>query len=735
MKTITLSITGMHCASCSNLITKTLLKKQGVKEANVNYATARASVSFDSSLTSESNLIEAIKGRGYGAGVSDGFDREKEMQNRSAEMLRLKWLLTISATFSIPAALVGMLLMSDGLFFIGYELPYAEFVLFFLAVPVQFYVGWDFYRGAWVALRNKTASMDTLISLGTSAAFFYSTYSVFFSEEKFGQYFEISAVLITLVILGKFLEARAKGKTSEAIEKLVGMSPKIATVLRAGKELKISVDEVKLGDIIHVRPGEKIPVDGFVMDGDSSVDESMVTGESIPVEKTKGALVIGGTVNKHGSFRFKATKIGADTTLAHIIKLIEDAQGRKAPIQRFADSVSAYFVPAVIIIAAITFAAWFFIMKEPFSFALLTSIAVLVIACPCALGLATPTAIMVGTGKGARSGILIKGGDVLENLHKVKTVIFDKTGTLTNGKPEVTNVIALEQFSPKEIVSIASSLEKESEHSLAEAIVRYSKEKKIAAKKISSFKAIPGKGVIGKIGKSAYLVGNRALMSSSKLALKSIEAKLAELENQGKTAMLVSDSKKIIGIIAVADTIKPSAVQAVKSLESLGIEVYMITGDNKRTANAIAKQLNLKNIFAEVMPNQKADYVKKLQLKGPVAMIGDGINDAPALATAEIGIVMGSGTDVAMESGNVVLMRNDLNDIPRAILLSRQTMSKIKQNMFWALFYNVLGIPIAAGVLFPFTGWLLSPLLAGGAMALSSVSVVANSLLLRYQKL
>ncbi|MFA4887081.1 MAG: heavy metal translocating P-type ATPase [Candidatus Nanoarchaeia archaeon] len=733
MKKTVLMIKGMHCASCATLITKALAKAPGVKSANVNYSTAKATVDFDEKVVDEKKFIEVVKSKGYSAEVAGEFDPEEEKKRRIREISGLKKLFFLSALFSFPALAIGMLFMMDGLIFTGYELPYAKYILWILATPVQFYVGRDFYRGMWAALKNKSANMDSLIAIGTSAAYFFSVYAVLFGLE--GQYFEVSAVLITLVLMGKYLEALAKGKTSEAIQKLMSIAPKTALVLRNKKEISIPLEEVVEGDVILVKPGGKIPVDGIVLRGSSSVDESMITGESIPTEKTVGSSVIGGTINKHGSLTFKATKVGKNTMLSQIIQLIEDAQGRKAPIQRFADAISAYFVPIVIGISLMTFLSWFFIFDKGISFSLLTAVSVLVIACPCALGLATPTAIMVGTGKGARRGILIKGGDVLETTHKIQAVIFDKTGTLTKGKPEVTDLVPFEKMSEKELLVLAASIEKESEHPLAEAIVKKAEERKLKLQKLSGFKAIPGHGITAKLGTSVYYFGNEKLMKDYKMNVQRVLQRMHGLEEQGKTVMILASKGKVLGLVAVADTVKETSREAVRKLEELKLEVYMITGDNQRTAAAIARQVGIKKIFAEVLPEDKAKYVKKLQEQGKVvAMIGDGVNDAPALAQADIGVAMGSGTDVAMETGDIVLMRNDLLDVPRAIKLSKLTINKIKQNMFWALFYNVLGIPIAAGVLFPYTGWLLSPIIAGGAMALSSVSVVTNSLLLKYKK-
>jgi len=730
MKTTNLRITGMHCASCAAIINKALSKTEGIKEANVNFSTSKGTVTYDEHKLTGDNLVQVVKSKGFDAEILEGkedFAKQERMQK--AEIKQIRNLFITSLVFALPAFIIGMVLM-----WLGVMVPYKEYILWLLATPVQFYVGSQFYKGMWHSLKNKTANMDTLIAVGTSAAYFFSVYVILFNP-KIGQYFETSAILITLVMLGKYLEALARGKTSEAIKKLMGLSPKTATVIRKGKEMKISVDDVLVGDIVLVRPGEKIPVDGKVIEGDSSVDESMITGESIPVEKRKGDLVVGATINKHGSIRFIATKVGENTTLSQIIKLIEEAQGKKAPIQRFADTVSAYFVPIVIAISIVTFLAWIFILGKPVSFALITAVAVLVIACPCALGLATPTAIMVGTGKGARKGILIKGGDALETAQKIRYVVFDKTGTITKGTPELTDILPVASNKADNILKICASIEKASEHPLADAIVKKAKDKHIVLQKATAFKAIPGHGISAKIGANTYLFGNKKLMATGKVNINTIQKNLAELESRGKTVMMLAEGKKIIGIIAVADTIKETSKEAVARLKDMHLDVYMITGDNERTAKAIAAQAGIDNVFAEVLPQDKAMYVKNLQKKGKVAMVGDGINDAPALAQADIGIAMGSGTDVAMETGNIVLMRNNLSDVPKAIMLSRRTMSKIKQNMFWALFYNVLGIPIAAGVLYPWTGWLLSPIIAGGAMALSSVSVVSNSLTLKYAKL
>jgi P-type Cu+ transporter len=717
MKQTTLAITGMHCASCANLIERRLSKTQGVSTANVNYATGKAAVTYDETLVTEKKLIDVVRQSGYGALIGADNNREKV---EAREYATLKFLFYLSLVFTIPVFVIGMVFM-----WLDITLPFHHIILGLLATPVQFVAGSMFYRGAWAAAKNRTANMDTLVAVGTSAAYFYSVYEVLFGSGS-GAYFETSAILITLVIMGKLLETRAKGRTSDAIRKLMDLAPKTATVMRGREQVTIRVEEVQVGDLVLVKPGEKIPVDGVVVDGSSAVDESMVTGESIPVEKTKASPVIGGTINRQGSFTFKVGKVGADTTLAQIIRLIEEAQGRKAPIQRFADVVSAYFVPVVIVVALVTSLTWF-VLGYGAEFALTTGVAVLVIACPCALGLATPTAIMVGTGVGARKGILIKGGEALESGERIRFVVFDKTGTITKGLPQVTDVVFFGRQSEASVLSRAAALEQSSEHPLAEAIIKRAAEKGITISKTRKFLAVPGQGVKATIGSTQYLLGNRRLVKRYQV----VEDRIAILEAEGKTVMILADARQVLGLIAVADTIKENALRSIAALHAMRIDTYLITGDNERTAQAIARQAGIHNVFADVMPEDKARHVKDLQRIGRVAMVGDGINDAPALAQADIGIAMGSGTDVAMETGNIVLMRNDLSDVPRAVMLSRVTMSKIRQNMFWALFYNVLGIPIAAGVLYPFTGWLLSPIIAGGAMALSSVSVVTNSLLLR----
>lgn len=671
-KTATVAISGMHCASCVAVNTKALKKVPGVIDANVNYGTAQATVQYDPDRADPEQLIEAVKGRGYGAELvidsKKSHDMHEHHQHQSLETT--KKLLVISLIFTIPAVIIGMFFMSDGLAYGGYELPYAAYLLFALATPVQFYVGWQFYHGTWLSLKNASASMDTLIAMGTTAAYALSVYAVFFAPMEIGQYFEASAVIITLIILGRYLEAHAKQKTSEAITKLLQLTPKQATVVRAGKEIKIAVDDVLVGDIIIVKPGETVPVDGVITKGSSSVDESMLTGESIPVEKHAASLVFGGTANKHGSFRMKATKVGANTTLAKIVKLIEDAQGRKAPIQRFADVVSAYFVPAVILIAIGTFIFWTYFSSQGWVFGLINAVAVLVIACPCALGLATPTAIMVGSGLGAKHGVLIKGGDTLETAHKVKAIIFDKTGTITTGKPIVTDVVAVGKNTQQTVLKITAGIEQHSEHPLAEAIVAHAQEKRVPLAKTSGFAALPGHGVTAQVAKTRYSLGNVKLMAKQDVSLQKHRAQIDALENEGKTVMLLAKGKELLGMIAVADTIKEHAAESIAALHKHGVKTYMITGDNTKTAFAIAKQAGIpkEHVLAEVLPEDKAGNVKRLQQGGMiVAMVGDGINDAPALAQADIGIAMGSGTDVAIETGNVVLMRNDLRDVPAAL--------------------------------------------------------------------
>ncbi len=740
-----LSLFGMHCSSCANLIEHSLKKVPGVQVANVNFAAEKATIVFDAALTNSDRLIENVARAGYKAELVNTKDADYERHKRDTEISAYFKKFVLSLIFSLPM-LYFMLLDFVAVPGKDFILPYTGIISLLFTLPIQFYVGAGFYKGMWAALKMKTFNMDSLIAIGTSTAFIYSlvnyinyfirTGSIIGVNGKIPElYFETAAFLITFVILGKWLELHTKGKTGDAIKKLMGLQAKTARVIRNGVTEDIAIGKVVHGDIVVVRPGEKIPVDGQVTNGYSAVDESMITGESLPVEKKVGDTVIGSTVNKTGSFEFAAMRVGEETALAQIIRLIEEAQGSKAPIQGFADRVAAVFVPTVISLALITFLIWYFLLGATLSFALMAFTAVIVIACPCALGLATPTSLMVGTGKGAEYGILIKGGEPLEAACHIDTVIFDKTGTLTNGRPEVTDIISSGAKTANEILEISASLEKLSEHPLAEAIISQAKLKALNFSEVKNFEAIPGHGVKGLVNGMEYYFGNRRLVNEVlNISIVALDEKIIALEEQGKTAMILATRTEILGVVAVADTIKTTSAAAVEKLKKLGIEVWMITGDNARTAKAIAAQVGITNILSEVLPADKADEVKKLQAAGKkVAMVGDGINDAPALAQADLGLAMGSGTDVAMESGGIVIMKNDLNDVVVAFQLARETMGKIKQNMFFALFYNVIGIPIAARLFVGF-GLILKPELAGLAMAFSSISVVGNSLLLRYFK-
>ncbi|MEM3004756.1 MAG: copper-translocating P-type ATPase, partial [Candidatus Bathyarchaeia archaeon] len=599
--------------------------------------------------------------------------------------------------------------------------------------PVQFIAGWRYYKGAWDAVQNRSANMDTLIAVGTSAAWIYSTV-VTFAPSIFPEgevYFDTSAVIITLILLGRLFEDIAKGKASEAIRKLMELQPTVATVVRDGSETEIPIEKVESGDTVVVRPGERIPVDGEVVEGYSYIDEKMVTGESIPAEKTVGDRVIAATINKSGLIKLRAMKVGKDTMLSQIIRLVEEAQVARAPIQRLADSVSSYFVPAVILIALTSFAAWN-LLGQGFTFALGVFISVLIIACPCALGIATPTAIMVGTGKGAENGILIKGGEYLEKAHKLRTVVLDKTGTLTKGEPSVTDVIAVSNYGVDQVLAFSASAESGSEHPIGEAIVHAARDKSLTIPHLESFEALPGRGVAATCSGKKILLGNRRLMMENKLPIAHIESRIRELESQGKTVMLTAVEGKLAGIVAVADTLKETSRSAVNQLRRMGLEVIMLTGDNERTAKAISKQLGIDRVIAEILPADKAEIIRKIQSEGKiVGMVGDGINDAPALAQSDVGIAIGSGTDIALETGGIVLIRDDLRNVAASIQLSKQTVRKIKQNLFWAFFYNTVFIPVAAGLLYPTLGILLNPMFSAAAMAFSSVTVVANSLLLK----
>ncbi len=718
-----LKVSGMSCAACAARVEKQLGSLEGVHSAAVNLASERASVEYDSEKIKTSDLIKAVEAIGYKAERAEELSVDREKEQREKEIRRLRLELVISAILTAPL-LFSMLLMITNI-----DIPFFhnEYFQLIVATPVQFIIGFRFYKNAYRALRSGSANMDVLIAMGTTAAYFYSIYNAFFAPHEGMMkelYFESSAVIITLILFGKYLEAVAKGRTSEAIKKLMGLQAKTARVIRDGREEDIPIEEVVPGDVIVVRPGEKIPVDGRILEGDSAVDESMLTGESLPVEKTAGDHVVGATINRFGTFRLEATRVGKDTVLSQIIKMVEDAQGSKAPIQKIADRVSGVFVPVVLAIALVTLLAWYLIAGD-LTGGIVSAVSVLVIACPCALGLATPTAIMAGTGKGAENGILIKGGEHLEMTYRLNAVVLDKTGTITKGQPEVTDVIPLGSMDRGELLRMAAAAEKNSEHPLGEAIYEQGKKESGTVPEAEQFAAIPGKGVRAVVEGRQIYIGTRKLMQEAGIDTGSAENVIAGLEDDGKTAMLMAADGRLEAVIAVADTLKESSKDAIDELKKMGIEVYMITGDNKRTASAIAKQAGITNVLAEVLPEDKAEEVGKLKKQGmKVAMAGDGINDAPALVAADIGIAMGTGTDVAIEAADITLLRGDLMLIPAAIRLSKMTMRKIKQNLFWAFIYNIIGIPVAAF-------GLLNPMIAGGAMAFSSVSVVTNSLRLR----
>jgi Cu+-exporting ATPase len=727
-------ITGMTCAACATRIEKGLNKLEGVTSANVNLALERASVEYNPSALSQADVVKKVESLGYGAVIKDQGNGQESIDHRQKEIERQTGKFIFSAILSLPLlwAMVGHFEFTSGIYVPAMFMnPWVQLAL---ATPVQFIVGKQFYVGAYKALKNMSANMDVLVALGTSAAYFYSLYLSF---ESIGQsvhmvalYYETSSILITLIILGKLFEAKAKGRSSEAIKKLMGLQAKTAIVERDGQEIEISLEEVLVGDVLHVKPGEKIPADGVIVEGRSAIDESMLTGESLPVDKQSGDNVIGATINKNGFLKIKATKVGKDTALAQIIKVVEEAQGSKAPIQRVADQISGIFVPIVVGIAVITFLVWF-IWVDPGNFAeaLEKLIAVLVIACPCALGLATPTSIMAGSGRAAEYGILFKGGEHLETTHRVTTVVLDKTGTITNGTPVLTDVLVQESINEEEFLALVGSAERQSEHPLAQAIVQGIKDKGIALMEAGQFEAIPGFGIKAVVEGKELLIGTRKLMEQHNVSIMNANEQMEAMEKEGKTAMLIAIDGQYTGIIAVADTIKETSKAAIARLKEMGLEVIMITGDNKQTAASIAGQVGVDHVIAEVLPEGKADEVKKLQEQGKkVAMVGDGINDAPALATADIGMAIGTGTDVAMEAADITLIRGDLNSIADAIFMSKMTIRNVKQNLFWALGYNTLGIPIAA------LGF-LAPWLAGAAMAFSSVSVVLNALRLQKVKL
>jgi Cu+-exporting ATPase len=733
---------GMTCANCVARVEEALKSVSGVIAANVNLASEKATVEYLEG-TAYTDLKKAVAEAGYELGNEiEALEDVSKTSQREVRKVRNRFI--IAAILTIPIVVMMFTPMFKGM----------EYLLWALATPVQFWAGWRFYKGAWGALKHRTTDMNTLIAVGTSAAYIYSVVATLFPRIFTSGgltphvYFDTSSAIITLILLGRYLEARAKGQTSEAIKKLIGLQPKTAIVIRDGQEKQIPIEDVLVGDLILVKPGERVPVDGILREGYSSLDESMITGESIPVEKKAGDEVIGATINKTGSFQFEATKIGKDTTLARIVRLVEEAQGSKAPVQRLADVISSYFVPIVISLAVITFLVWFFLGPEPsLTYAFLNFVAVLVIACPCALGLATPTAIIVGTGKGAEHGILIRSAETLERAHKINAVLLDKTGTLTEGKPQVTNIIASSDYSENEILRLAASVEKNSEHSLAEAIVKNASQKKLDLLPASDFKAMPGLGVEAMVDGKQLIMGNLTLIKERNVSLNGLDRQANELWSQGKTVMFFGVNGKVTGLIALADTIKPDARYVVQQLQKKGIEVLMVTGDNPRTAEAIAIQAGIDRVFAEVLPELKADQVKKLQSEGKiVAMVGDGINDAPALAQADIGIAIGTGTDVAMETGDITLIRGELKGITAAISLSKKTMRTIRQNLFWAFAYNTILIPVAAGVLYFVFGHsgvpsglqfilgehgFLNPILAAAAMALSSITVVMNSLRLK----
>jgi Cu+-exporting ATPase len=733
---------GMTCASCVARVEQALSSVPGVVSASVNLASEKATVEYLEG-TDLANLRRAVKDAGYELGSEvQALEDVATAAHRETRALRNR--------FIIAAALAALIMaLGWGPYFAG-----KPYILWALATPVQFWAGWRFYRGAWGALKHKTADMNTLIAVGTSAAYFYSMIAVLFPNLfaagvlQAHLYFDTSAAIIALILLGRFLEARARGQTSEAIKKLIGMQPKTALVIANGQEREVPVDDLQVGDLVLVRPGERVPVDGIVRLGYSSVDESMITGESIPVEKTVGDEVIGATINKTGSFQVEASKVGKDTMLAHIIRMVEEAQGSKAPIQRLADVIASYFVPAVIGIAIITFIVWYFVGPPPtLTFALLNFVAVLIIACPCALGLATPTAIMVGTGKGAENGILIRNGEALERAHQINMVLLDKTGTLTRGEPLVSDIIAAPPFSQEEVLQLAASAEHGSEHPLGEAVIKAALEKKLKLSLPSDFNALPGRGVEALVDDKGLLLGNLGLIKERSLPLNGMEEKANRLFGEGKTIMFLALDSQVVGIIALADTLKPNAKEAVKELHKMSIETLMLTGDNRRTAETIAREAGIDHVLAEILPEHKSSEVKKLQEEGKmVAMVGDGINDAPALAQADVGIAIGTGTDVAVETGDITLISGDLMGITTAISLSKRTMRTIKQNLFWAFAYNTALIPVAAGVLYLAFGHsgvpsglhfilgdygFLNPILAAAAMAASSITVISNSLRLR----
>ena len=742
METVTLKLRGMSCASCANSIEDAIRTVPGVSESNVNFGIEQATVTYDPHKTDLDTIQDAVSEAGYSAFslqeqtmVTGEDDAEKSM--RAAESRQLKRKVIVGGALSALIVVGAMSAMLNLPLIRGLDNPWIQLVL---ATPVLFWCGGDFFKNAWKALKRRAASMDTLVAIGTGSAYFYSIFATVFPRFFTTQgltpevYYEASSVIITLILLGRLFENRAKGQTSDAIRKLIGLQARDARIIRNGRELEVPIQDVQIGDVVVVRPGEKIPVDGEVVDGSSTLDESMVTGESMPVKKQAGDEVIGATINKTGSFKFRATRVGKDTLLAQIVQLVQQAQGSKAPIQRLADRVTGWFVPVVIGVAIATFVIWFLALGN-LTLALITTVGVLIIACPCALGLATPTSIMVGTGKGAENGILIKGADSLELAHQIQTIVLDKTGTLTQGKPTVTDFLTVNgtaNQSELKLLRLAASVERNSEHPLAEAVVRYAQSQEVALGDVQNFEAVAGSGVEGTVSNQVVQIGTQRWMEELRIDSQALREQKSQLEASGKTAVWIAVDGKLEGLMGIADALKPSSVQAVRSLKKLGLDVIMLTGDNQQTADAIAREVGITRVIAEVRPDQKVAQIAALQKEGKiVAMVGDGINDAPALAQAQVGIAIGTGTDVAIAASDITLISGDLQSIVTAIQLSRATMSNIRQNLFFAFIYNIVGIPIAAGILFPFFGWLLSPMIAGGAMALSSISVVTNALRLR----
>ena len=721
LSAVTYTVKGMTCASCVASIEKSLNAIEGVYSVNVNLGTSKVAVSFDEDRVSPKRIVEAIE--------NAGFEVASEVEKKGSEDRAQLNTLIFAVVFSVPAILLMIGFDYLGLDAHGYE----GYILMILTAPVQFIAGYQFYRGTYYSLKNRTLGMDVLIAVGSSAAYFYSAAAVLLPGYFHGHlYFDASAMIITLILFGKYLEHIAKGRASDAVKKLIELRPDTATVIRDGREVTISPSEMVAGDLFVVKPGERIAADGIMEEGVSAVDESMITGESVPIDKKKGSEVIGGTINQNGRLVVKAEKVGNETTLAQIIRLVEDAQSSKAPIQRYADKVASYFVPAVISIAVISFLIWYlwgyghYVGGDgTFSFSLSILIAVLVISCPCALGLATPTAVIVGSGKGAENGILIKSGAALETAGKIKTVVLDKTGTITEGKLSVT-----ESTVPSELIPYIIAAERGSEHPLSRAVTAYADENTPVIP-VESFEAVPGKGVKAQVGGKNVIVGNRSLMDDYNLSYSSVEDNVIKLEEQGQTVVIAAVDDQIAGIIGIADTIKETSKMAVSEMKNMGIDVVMITGDNKRAAAVTAEKVGIERFVAEALPSTKSEQISLLKKEGPVAMIGDGINDAPALALADVGIAIGSGTDVALETGDIVLIKNDLIDAVASIQLSRKTVSKIRQNLFWALCYNTAAIPIAAGILFPVFGILLNPIVAAAAMSVSSITVVANAALLK----